>query len=64
MATKIVQPTTLDEVDTKLRELVKQLDIMRLEEALWWFIENGKEVTPVNTALFFYLRERVKGARK
>ena len=63
MATKPV-PTTGDEIDAKIRSLIQQLDIMRLEEALWWFIENGGDTNPVNTAVFFYLRERVKGARK
>ena len=63
MATK-PEITTPHDVEAKIRELIKQLDIMRLEEALWWFIENGHDKGPVNTAVFFYLRERVKGARK
>jgi hypothetical protein len=64
MPTPKQHPTTPDAVEAKIRELVKQLDIMRLEEALWWFIENSGEPGPVTTAVFFYLRERVKGARK
>jgi hypothetical protein len=63
MATK-APLNTPDEIDAKLRSLIQQLDIMRLEEALWWFIENCGDNNPVNTGLFFYLRERVRGARK
>lgn len=39
------------------------LDPMELAGALWWFIENVSSDAPHRTALFFYLRERVRGSQ-
>lgn len=36
------------------------LDTLPTTYALWWFIENVAEDSPIRTELFFYLRERFR----
>lgn len=42
-------------------EIKAYLDPLPLVDALWWFIENLNDDDPVQSEVFFYLRERVRG---
>lgn len=39
------------------------VNALPLQEALWWFIENGNEDLPGRSEIFFSLRERMRAAR-
>lgn len=39
------------------------VNALPLQEALWWFIENGHEDLPGRSEIFFSLRERVRAAQ-